>query len=106
MVGIADEALHRPAQAGLQRAVDVEDDGYEWEQSFLRGCSATRPEAADFGRTLLVHAKGACKARRGRGSSQSPDREFPGSPVCRPAFRGGFLLYGVRVSRPRANRAL
>jgi hypothetical protein len=24
------------------------------------GCSGTRPEAADFGRTSPVHAKGAC----------------------------------------------
>src|SRR3954454_22965938 len=48
-------------------AVQVEGDGDEREQRSLRGCSATRPEAADFGHTLPVHAKGGLRKRRGLG---------------------------------------
>ena len=60
LVGEPDEALQREVQMPANGAVQVEADGDVGEQKGLRGCSATRPEAADFGHTLSVHAKGAC----------------------------------------------
>src|SRR3954464_10534382 len=67
-------------------------------KSGLRGCSATRPEAADFGRTLPVHAKGACEIRRGRGISElRHPRDFPGpTGYADPPFEAGFAFLWVR----------
>src|SRR5215213_3185158 len=105
LVGESDEALQREVQMPANGAVQVEADGDVGEQKGLRGCSATRPEAADFGHTLPVHAKRACENRRGREISVLLLTRFSRPrPVCRPAFPGGFLLYEFWVSRPRENR--
>src|SRR5215203_4361711 len=62
------EVLQCPVQMPADGAVEVEGDGDEWEQKGLRGCSATRLEAALPGRTSPVARIGACENRRfGRG---------------------------------------
>src|SRR3954452_6417671 len=43
-------------------------------------CSATRPEAADFGRTSPVHAKGLAKIRGFREARCRQTDELPGQP--------------------------
>src|SRR6478752_5508386 len=94
-IGEGDEVLQCPVQMPADAAVQVEGDGDESEQKGLRGCSATRPEAASPGRTSPVASKGACFNGAVWGSSRLPERDFPGPRrKCRPAFRGGFLLYG------------
>ena len=70
--------MHCPPEARLQRTVQVKGDGDEWEQEGLRGCSATRPEAADFGRTLPVHAKGLAKIGE---VGEAVDRQIFSSPA-------------------------
>src|SRR4051812_15546331 len=60
----------------------------------LRGCSATRPEAADLGRTLPVHAKGLAKIR---GFGEALDRQtesFPGNRTMQTRLLGGFCDSG------------
>ena len=101
-VGERHEILQCPVQMPADGAVQVDGDGDEWEQKGLRGCSATRLEAADFGHTLPVHAKGACEDSRFRGSSVSPNRSsFRATGLCRPAFWAGFAFQGFGVAASR-----
>src|SRR3954451_24044558 len=69
----------------------------------LRGCGATRPEAADFGYTLPVHAKGLAKIR---GFGEVLDRQIVGASelpdYADPPFQAGFCVMGSG-SRPRGN---
>ena len=73
----------------------IDRQGGDCRQRSLRGCSATHPEAADFGRTLPVHAKRACENRRSAGRWMSPNNlTFPVRRDADPPFPGGFLLMG------------
>src|SRR3954452_20393348 len=100
-VGEADEALHRPSEARLQRAVDVKryrDKG----KHGASGVRSTRPKAADFGRTSPVHAKGACEDSRFRGSSELQHTELPGNrTIADPPFEAGFAISGSGVAASR-----
>src|SRR5690349_10373643 len=79
-------------------AVEVEGDGDEWEQKGLRGCGATRPEAARPGSTSPVARIGTCGIRRGGGSSWSPNDDLPRraflAGYADPPFEAGFALLG------------
>ena len=58
------------------------------------GCSATRPEAADFGRTSPVHAKRACKNGE-VGELDIADNETSGlGRYADPPFEAGFAFSG------------
>ena len=81
--------------------------GTKGEQSSSWG--AAHPPGSSMHRAHLARGKqrGLPKLSGIWGSSRSPDRDFPGlHRLCRPAFRGGFLLYGVLVSRPRGKGAV
>src|SRR3954471_3323827 len=65
-VGEADKALQRPAQMRLYRAIQVKDSRDKGKHG-ASGVQRTRPEVADFGYTLPVHAKRACEDSRFRG---------------------------------------
>ena len=69
-VGVAGETGQQPAVLGSRQGLEgVERHGDDLEQSSLRGCSATRLEAAGSGRTSPVARRGACK--RGRDEKRS-----------------------------------
>ena len=90
----ADEVLQRPVQMPADGAVDVKCNRDKGKHG-ASGVQRTRLEAADFGRTLPVHAKGACEISRFRGSSWSPNLfSFLKTGLCRPALRGGFCYFG------------
>ena len=63
------------------------------------------PGSGCSGRTLPVQAKGLAKIGEVGEARRSPHMRFPGpGRICRPAFRGGFLLYGFWCRGPRVNR--
>jgi hypothetical protein len=103
-IGEADQALHRPSEARLQRAVDVKGDGNKGKQNGLPDCKAARPGSrslrAQFacGKTRLAKFGEVGKSQCRQNSEVS---RFAG--ICRPAFPGGLVLYGSRVSRSSAN---
>src|SRR4051794_21757140 len=68
----------------------------------LRGCSATRPEAAGVGRTSPVHAKGLAKISGFGKSLDCQIGEIPGfGRYADPPSRRGFLFAGSCVAASR-----
>ena len=51
-------------KALIQRTIQIERDRDEWQQRSLRGCSATRPEAADRRRNSPVASEGLQNSAR------------------------------------------
>src|SRR4051812_43227487 len=67
------------------------------------GCGATRPEAADFGRTSPVAQISRLKASAISGKLSLPGMSFPASPgVQGPPLRRAFAIAGSG-GRPRVN---
>jgi hypothetical protein len=101
MVGEADEALHRPAQTRWERAVDVEMDGDVSEQRGLRGCNATRPEAALPGHNLPVARIGLANFGWVGEALSCHGKNFPRfAGIADPPLRRVLLFQGL-VYRPR-----
>src|SRR3954470_12664776 len=66
------------------------------------GCSSTRPEAAEFGRTLPVHAKGLAKIGEVGEALDCHAEKFPGpGRICRPAFPRRVFALSVLGCWPR-----
>src|SRR4051812_29592686 len=104
-------APYRPGRAGCRRGETREgrQSGRKWEQKGLRGCSATRPEAASSGHSLPAARNSRLKAPAISGKlSIATSRVSPAlSPdYALPAFRFGWRVfaYGLSVSQPRENR--
>src|SRR4051794_904600 len=98
-IGESDKVLQRPAQRRAHGAVQVKADGDVSEQRSLRGCSATRPEAADFGALCRCTPKGLAKIGGfGKSLDCHTERSPASSRYGRPALRGGFCFMGVSLA--------
>ena len=99
-VGEADEVLQRPVQMAADGAIQVEGDGDKGKHRASE-VQRTRPEAP-CSRHISPVARIEASLAAWLGEAQSATIEFPGtSPVCRPAFQGGFLLSEFWVSASR-----
>ena len=90
----ADEVLQRPVQMPADGAVDVKCNRDKGKHG-ASGVQRTRLEAADFGRTLPVHAKGLAKIGRfGKSRCRQTYRDFAGPAGMQTRLPRRVLLYG------------
>ena len=101
-VGEADEVLQRPVQVTADGAVQVEGDGDKGKHG-ASGVRSTRPEAADFGHTLPVHAKGLAKIGEVEEARSCKPSEFPATSAgyADPPSEAGFAFQGFGIAASR-----